>query len=61
MRRSAIVTSSQPRRGRLLAAVAGAVLAATLGVTGVVALGSGGPVVAHGHGHGVHTDIQSWS
>lgn len=63
MRRSVTVVPSRPRRGRLLASVVGTVLAAALGLTGVVGLGSGGPVVgqSHGHGHGVHTDVQSWS
>lgn len=62
MRRPAPVTRSQPRgRGRLLAPLAGAVLAAALGLTGAVGLGSSGAVAGHGSGHGVHTDVQSWS
>ncbi len=61
MRRSVTVVPSRPSRGRLLASVAGAVLAAALGLTGVVGLGSGAPVSDQGPGHGVHTDVQSWS
>ncbi|HEX7353342.1 MAG TPA: hypothetical protein VF288_00730 [Mycobacteriales bacterium] len=50
---------TRTRRTRLLAAVAGSLLAATLGLVGAVGLS--GPGIGGGSGHGVHTDIQSWS
>lgn len=56
------VRAARPRRGRLLVSIAGTALAAALGLAGALGLSATpGPAAGHGSGHGVHTDIQSWS